>query len=373
MKIRTLLLNLSILLTLNACIDPYDVSENKRGKILVVEGLLTNDVKNPDTIRIQYSSDYGGYITTEPVASVRASLVLSSTGKEIKLNEFNKGTFLPPTDFRLNISEKYTLKFTLNNQQYESSPQQMTLTPPIAKIYDRFNEKSRLSADGKTFSAANEIFLDFQDIPNQKNYYLWRYYHYERLSYCVTCEPNTLYFRGLGCKSYNYQSVPSYDYLCEGPGRCYKIFKGKNVNILADGVSEGRFITGRPIAKIPFYAYSGCLVEVQQMCVSPDIFAYNKILESQLQGTGGLTDTPPVAIVGNIKNITDSKEQIVGFFGVVDIQKKRYWVSRENASGYTEYILGHQPVNEPPSVTRPPYAPCSLATDRTPVTPEGWQ
>ena len=123
------------------------------------------------------------------------------------------------------------------------------------------------------------------------------------------------------------------------------------------------------------YSYSGCLVEIQQMCVSPDVFAYNKILESQLQGTGGLADTPPVAIVGNIRNVTDFREQIVGYFGVADIQKKRYWVSRKDAKGSIEFILGHEPLLEPVLLSgpSPTYAPCSLTPDRTPIIPEGWQ
>jgi hypothetical protein len=379
MKIKILLLNLSILLTFNACIDTYDsfnIYENKRGPILLVNGLLTNDVKNPDTLKFQYSTDFGGYITTKSVASVKAKLVLSSTGKEVQLNEITTGAFLPPSDFRLNLSEKYTLKFTIDNQQYESSLQQITPTPAIAKVYDLFNEKSRLSADGKTISSASEIYIDYQDAPNQKNYYLWRYIHYERLTHCLTCDAKSLYYptnRG-GCTYFAELSNPPYDYRCDG--KCYSIFRDKSVNISDDGVSDGRLVMNKLIAKIPLYTYAGCLVEIQQMCVSPDVYAYNKILQAQSSSTGGLADTPPAAIVGNIRNITNPQERVVGFFGVVDIRKKRYWLNRNNAKGNIELIFGRPIVEEPQGAfgtSRPPAVPCLLTSSRTPITPEGWQ
>jgi Domain of unknown function (DUF4249) len=375
MKIKILLLNLLILLTFNACIDTYEsfnIYENKRGPILVVDGLLTNDVKNPDTLKFQYSTDFGGYITTKPVASVKAKLVLSSTGKEVQLKEITTGAFLPPSDFRLILSEKYTLKFTIDNQQYESSLQQITPTPPIAKISDLFNEKSRLSADGKTVSSASEIYIDYQDAPNQKNYYLWRYVHYEKIVFCISCSAGSVYAPFFGCRAIPNSPFPAYDYRCTG--NCYDIFRDKKVNVSDDRASDGRLVMNTLIAKIPYYSDAGCLVEVQQMCVSPDVYAYNRILQSQSSSTGGLADTPPTAIAGNIINITNPQERVVGFFGVVDIQKKRYWLNRNNAKGRIEYILGRPPVEDPGSDgSLVPTAPCSLSSSRTPITPEGWQ
>jgi hypothetical protein len=377
MKTKTLLLNLLILAACSACIDDYDyfnIYENQRGPILLVNGLLTNDTKNPDTLKFQYSTDFGAYITTKPIAGVKASLLLSSTGKEISLNEIKTGAFLPPIDFKLNTSEKYTLKFTINNQQYESTQQQINSTPPIANISNRFNERSRLSADGKRISSANEIFLDYQDSPKQRNYYLWRYIHYERLTHCVTCDAKSLYYRDRnGCRYFAELNNPPYDYGCDG--KCYSIFRDRSVNISDDQVSDGRLVTNTLIAKIPLYTFAGCLVEVQQMCLSPDVYAYHKVLKAQ-QNTGGLADTPPTAIVGNIRNINNSQERIVGFFGVVEIQKERYWLSRDNAKGNIEPIFGRPIVEEPQGtfgIGRPPLAPCLLSSSRTPITPEGWR
>jgi hypothetical protein len=364
---------LTILIFTESCIDPYDFDSNRQNKVLVVNGLLSADVHTSDTLIIQYSSDVGGVVKTTPADVSKVVLNTSSNGREINLIEKSAGRFLLPRDFKINPSEKYTLRFTLpNNQQYESTTQQILATPPIDRLYDFFNLKSKLSEDGKRVYSANEIYLDFQDIPNQKNLYLWRYTHYERISHCATCQVNELYFRDKGCIQVDrFNSNPAYDYVCDS--ECYNIYKGKNVNIFSDITSDGRAVKGRLIAKIPFYSYSGCLIEVEQMCVNPDIFSYYKILESQTQATGGLTDTPAAAIIGNIQNLSNPEEKVIGVFSLANIQKKRYWIDRSNVVGVRELVLGHVPMEEPRSPSRPPTALCQLSAIRTPFKPDGWR
>jgi len=41
-----------LLTTLTRCIEPYDVNFGQKNNILVVEGFLTDDYLNPDTIKI---------------------------------------------------------------------------------------------------------------------------------------------------------------------------------------------------------------------------------------------------------------------------------------------------------------------------------
>lgn len=373
-----LLLLLSFLLTFISCIDSYEIDFIKQNKVLIVEGLLTTDPSNPDTIKIQYSKDNGRFVVIEPVASVIASVITFPSNKETKLNKVAEGRFVQPLDFAINPNEKYILRFTLpNNQQYESTPQQIIASPSISKIYENFNLKSSISDDGKQFLSANEVFVDFQDKSAEKNYYLWRYTHYEKIGYCATCNNEVFDYDSQSCIekgfAYNFLSEPYYDYACYDG--CYAIFKSKKVNIFSDLVSDGRLITGRLIAQIPYYSYNGCLVEIEQMCISAEAYNFFKILESQSQTTGGLADTPVAAIVGNIKNTQNSSEKIVGYFGIANIQKKRIWINRTNATGSLALVLGHIIITEPPTGPpfRPPLARCKPSATRTSIKPEGWQ
>ncbi|MES2518119.1 MAG: DUF4249 domain-containing protein [Bacteroidota bacterium] len=359
--------------SLTSCIDAYDVDFSKSNQVLVVEGFLTDDALSPDTIKIQYSNYQNGLLITVPVVSAKATVVNLTSGQEIKLIEYGTGRFLPPQDFKAKTNEKYLLKFSLpNGQQYESSPETLTLTPPILNVYEKFNTKSRVSDNGKDALSASEVFVDFQDIPNQKNYYLWRYIDYEKLQHCTTCQNTMFDYAKQSCvlKTNNLREA-YYDYGCEGD--CYAIVKGTQVNVLSDIVSDGALISGRLVAKVPYYYLTGFLVEVQQMSISPETYAFYRILESQSQNTGGLADTPPAAIVGNIKNTTTPTEKVVGYFAVTNIQKKRLWIDRSDASGTFEYILGHKIIEEPQNQPfRPPLARCRQSATRTPIKPIGW-
>jgi len=379
MNIKHLMIYLFIFsfLSLTSCIDPYDVNFGQKNNVLVVEGFLTDNYLNPDTIKIQYSVYSEGNVSVSTISSIKASIWAVNSGKETSLIEQKTGGFLPPTDFRINPSEKYTLRFSLpDGQKFESASEQIYTTPPILKVYDKFNAQSRLSDDGKKYFAGNEVFVDFKDTPNQKNYYLWRYTHYERIAHCTTCFNAQYDLKTLGCtiKLATYNRAPYYDYQCSG--ECYGIFKGKLVNVMSDVVSDGDLVTGRLVAKIPYHYMYGCLVEVQQMSISPQNYTFQKNLELQLQSTGGLADTPAAAIVGNINNLTNSASKVVGYFGVVSIQKKRYWVDRKDDTGEYDYILSHPPVEEPADprdLTRPPMIKCVNSATRTPVKPIDWQ
>ena len=342
----------------------------------MVEGFLTDNYQNPDTIKIQYSVFSDGNTFVSPISSVKASIISAESNKEVNLIEQKTGGFLPPKDFRINASERYFLRFSLpNGQQYESSLEQLTPTPPILNTYDKFNPKSRLSNDGKKLYSTNDVFLDFKDIPNQKNFYLWRYTHLEKIVHCTTCYASQYDLRTLGCtiRLPSFNRTPYFDYQCSG--ECYAILKGKSINVMSDVVSDGDLVSGRLIAKIPFHFLNGCLVEIEQMSISPQAFSFFKNLELQSQSTGGLADTPAAAIVGNIRNITNQAEKVVGYFSVVSIQKKSHWVDRKDANGDFEYILEHTPFEEPPSndTTRPPMVKCAKSATRTPIRPLDWR
>jgi Domain of unknown function (DUF4249) len=360
--------------TLNSCIDPYPIELIRNNKVLVVEGLLTDNSQDPDTIKIRYSSYANKSFYALPIPSLKPTITIVETKKEIALVEYGFGSFLPPKDFKILPNEHYILRFNIDGQQYESTPETYILTPPISKIYEKFNPKSILAEDGREFLVANEVFIDFVDTPRQKNNYLWRYIHYESIFYCATCI-GSLYNKAtescglplpLGYRE------PYYDYGCSEE-RCFGIFRGKTVNVLPDLLFDGQEIIGRIIAKIPYYYASGCLVEVQQMCVSDEAYSFYKNIEVQGQSSGGLADTPPAAIVGNIKNLTNLSEKVVGYFGVANIQNKRIWVDRKDTKGRIDLLLGHEEKKEPVSINRPPLAACTKTAFRTPFKPEGWQ
>lgn len=105
-------------------------------------------------------------------------------------------------------------------------------------------------------------------------------------------------------------------------------FYNEDVNIMSDIYSNGKSIQGRLVAKIPFYQYRNALIEVQQYSISQSAFDYYNILINQSQRNGSLADTPPAALIGNVKNISDSNEPVGGIFMVSSKTTKSFTIDR---------------------------------------------
>ncbi|MES2517538.1 MAG: DUF4249 domain-containing protein [Bacteroidota bacterium] len=339
------------------CTEEYDIDFHGHKNVLIVEGLLTDDNDNLDTIKIYYSNDTNKFVKKVPIAFIQCVIQINSSGEQIKLIEKGIGKFLLPSNFKLFAGEVYTLKFILpNNERYESTAQELVATPPISNVYEKFNPQSIYSDVQKKLISANEVFVDFQDNINQKNFYLWRYIHFERIPYCQAYYTASAHY-GIPCEKF-----------------CIDKIRSQNINISSDVLSNGRLVTGKFAAKIPYYNPYGCLIEVQHMCISPDVYQFNKILESQTQVNGGLADTPAEPLSGNIRNTNNAKEIVIGYFGVANVQKKRFWIDRNDASGNLENYYGSSitPFPVSPSGISNVF-PCIESQTRIASKPEGWQ
>jgi hypothetical protein len=165
-----------------------------------------------------------------------------------------------------------------------------------------------------------------------------------------------------------------YDYACNQ--LCWDIFYNSDLNVLNDIYTDGKPIEGRLVAKIPYFQQTGGLVEVTQQSVSQSAFRYLRLLIDQGQNTGTLADTPPAALIGNVKNINDPKESVGGIFMVSSTQTQLFWLDRKDVPsnvipvGFLGRPLNLEPSNGDPS--RPPLAACVASRNRTPVKPRGW-
>ncbi len=62
--------------------------------------------------------------------------------------------------------------------------------------------------------------------------------------------------------------------------------------------------------------------EVKQYSLTPKSYNFWRLVTSQVTGTGSIQDPPPAVIPGNIFNVDDSNEVVVGYFGASAVSKK---------------------------------------------------
>ncbi len=422
---------LGIILTHTGCVDPFESTLFSTNDIIVVDGTITN-LAEPQLIRINRSKadPVTGRFGTRPITKATVEVVVDSL-QHIVCHETVDGTYQLPSDFKGQVGHAYQLRLTLSDgSRYQSTQQVMPATVPIGKVNARFNPTSLSIAQQLPggYQAGHDLFVDWQDPADQHNYYQWEWKLYERQNWCRSCQQgiyveNTILphtykdkvFYVSGNDPYEACFVPAnsyeagqptfhgelyvYDYPCRT--QCWEILYSYAINVFDDQYSNGNQIINRKVAQVPYYDSTACLVEVRQLSLSQPAYTYFKRFQDQTQNASGLADAPPSAPVGNIRNMGDPSENVVGYFTASAVSAVRYWLDRKDVKGlpYGEtdptgpskqegaelfYALNQrQPTPEPiypyPNIRvyggppRPPTALCVPSDSRTPYKPDGWR
>lgn len=370
-KKKTLLI-IAIFLWLCSCVTLFEQNINSGLKVLTVDATLS-DIDDEQKIIITESVNSKGTAYSVPVQNVIAELIINNN-EHVMFKEKGEGIYVLPSTFKLKSGEKYRLAFSkADGTKYESDEETLTIVPEIVDIRDEFKIKG-IAKEG-VFLPANYIYLDVKDPENEKNNYFWTWQLWEHQDICETCDGGR-YYLNVGCRKEREYQGKFFDYYCDG--NCWEIFQSTEINVLNDIYSNGKLISNVLVAKIPYYSPNGALIEVKQQSVSSAAYRYLKLLAEQTQNTGTLVDTPPAAIVGNIKNINNKSEAIAGFFMVTSFKTSSHWIDRKEPIEQLIIPVGlrdHPYTQEPPvpnEFGRPPLVKCELSKTRTPIKPKDW-
>ncbi|AKD57619.1 DUF4249 domain-containing protein [Spirosoma radiotolerans] len=418
-----------------SCVDPEDLSLRGTVDLIVVDGSITN-LAEPQLILLNRSKSdpLTGRFGTTPITRASVEVVIDSS-QIISCHETVDGTYQLPNDFRGQVGHAYQLRFTLQNgTRYISSQQIMQPVPAIDKVSSRFNPRAISPPIGNFYTAGHELYIDFTDPVNERNFYRWDWKLWERQEWCKTCYQgiysiftvkadltqqgdigNIYYYTSTNTdllEDCYYELTPPpyskknplpeylYDYNCRS--QCWEIIYSHNTNVFDDQFSNGGHVLARKVANIPFYQQAACLAEIRQSSLTADAYRYFHLFQQQTQNTGGLADTPPTALIGNVLNAANHREGAVGYFTASAVSTSRYWLDRKDVSGRSlgnsdpanpSMLLGaelffalnlRQPKPEPSppyqpelylisSPPRPPTAVCAPSNSKTPYRPEGWR
>jgi len=380
---------LSFVLLAVGCREPFEIKVTSSVNLVVVDGGITN---LPEKQVIKLSRSTGDSLTGIPISqaisSATVELVIDSVNV-VPFQQIADGFYQLPERFQGIVGHRYQLRFKLEDgTQYASTVETMQPVPLIEKIYDRFNPQSISTDQTGTFVAANDLFLNTNDPANVRNFYRWDWILWERQEICHSCT-NGMYYVYDAKGNLVEDCIPEprtpgayyetyyWDYRCRM--RCWDVFSSYSIDLFADTYTNGGPLTGRRVAQIPFYQSTPALVEIRQSSLTQGAYRYYKLLADQTQNTGGLADTPPSPSIGNVRNITNEKEQVIGYFTVSALSKVRHWLDRANNTGaaiglfYAINRRNPRVEEASPIQGRPPLAICIPSENRTPIKPEGWR
>jgi len=299
---------------LMSCVEEFQPELDEFDRILVVDGQLTTE-EGPYTVRLSISSGLD-IIAIEPVSGATVTIV-EKNGPAENLLETEPGVYQTQAGGLQGVPGKnYKLQFSVNGKQYESDYELLKEPPVITEVEPRLEYKAFPDAPEEV--PGIQFYVNSATSTYPEDYYLWTQegtYKYEAdyLVYFV--------FEGILKEFTNKDSLKV----------CYRTYKvGEIYTANTDNLSVSQ-VVDQPLHFLPatdkklYLRYS---MLTRQYSISQAAYDFWYSIEQQISSSSSLYSTQPYQIRGNVKNITDTEEPVLGYFLVAGVAENRIFVNR---------------------------------------------
>ncbi|MDN5203427.1 DUF4249 domain-containing protein [Fulvivirgaceae bacterium BMA10] len=349
MKTRIAILILSIF-CFSTCVDPIEFDTSSEPARLVVEGFISDlsaaERSDPYAIESYFKVKLS---ISSPVSNQRDEVVSGATvkivddsGGEIILQEFSESGeyYIIDQHFKAQESREYKLQIITNDgKTYESLPERVHKAKSQDWPYYELDEK-----------------LIIQDIGGKKEPNLIKGINvFTNLPDNETTE--TAYYR--------WDIIPTWVYIAPLPSdnsplkTCWVTndYYFKDIVLHEDNLGKGNYpkqlfflpVTGNDKLKHDFS------VLIRQFSLSEKAYDFWESLKKQRESVGSIFDPPPFTIKGNIINVNDPDDRVLGYFSVASESEKRWFVNIHELP-YT--LEESNPCDPPPGVPNIPTPDC---------------
>lgn len=306
---------LSIVL-LSGCIEKYTPEIDQYENALVVDGMITND-EGPYVIRLSRSAS----LQNPEIIPVEGAEVLirDKTGNEEILTESEPGAYTTsPDGIKGIVGKSYQLEIFTNNRRYQSEFEELHEPTEIDQITteSEFHPGEEYLHD----ISGLRFYIDTKEAPNDTAWYMWSL-----------------------TETYEYKSDYKIRYYWEGelipfprPDSLQTCYKSERVPQIFTSRTDG--ISDPVIRHYPLHyvntesrkLYLKYNLRVKQFSLNKSSWTFWEEVRKQNETQGGLYDQQPYQIIGNIKNIENPKEPVLGQFTVAGVSEISVFFDRPN-------------------------------------------
>ncbi len=301
---------------ITSCIDELDIDTETGRNLLVVEGSINTDF-GPHEILLSKSAKYGSILDDAIRKEINAVVYIrDEQGNQVFLDELRDGSYFTPDTFKAEVGKRYTLFVTLSNgERYVSLPESIVSVPEIETL--RVIWKRLPSTSDVTFDSGLEIFAEWQDPGDEANFYLWK----ARGVYKLNTRPDLHVGRDFFGNPF-----PDPKDCCE---TCFVYEQSNDLRIFKDNLTNGN----KNVETIAFIEDDGrkiadrYLAIVEQHSLTKEAYQFFDILQNQLSIEGDIFDPPPATIRGNMINLDNPDEEVIGYFYASDVAYDSIYVT----------------------------------------------
>ena len=330
---------------LAGCVDPYypEIEDNQGA--LVIEALIT-DQPDWQVIYLSRSTPVNERAThAETDAYVSVSDDLGRTTEFIEQDPGAYYAWMTADELVTGISYRLNI-VTSNGEVYESEPEMFpSPSPAIDSVYWDFET---MGTSDRTESVNGiRFYLDVEAEADQGRNFRWELV--ETWEY-YAANPIDYYYDGI-----LHEWPDSFSYhTCWNTGKIDQIYTATTRN------AESNTIKGFPlnyVSEETNQLQSRYSLQVLQYSLNDEAYDYWKRIEEQNQESGGIYERQPDYISGNMYNMNNLEEYVLGFFNLCPVSEMRIFVDSVAELHYPEIdcnldIIMH-PASSPPGMRIP--------------------
>jgi len=306
-----------------ACIERIDLATPDYVRKLVVEASVTTQ-HQPLTVKLSENAPYSsnpdlfkqGIPVKNAIVKVYDMTLNTSTG----FQQTSDGKYSSTdSSFYGLVGNTYLLEIIIGENTYHS--EEVTIRPVAAidSVYYSFLPETNTVG----------VFVDTWDLPEKGDAYKWSWKGYYKI---LTSLPGP----------------PLYPDTFDCCVTCFMPVQGFDVNLMSDTYINGNKIERKQVAEIPMDDVSDFLVEIEQQSLTEEAYEFWNKLLLQRQSKGGLFDPLPFNIPGNIYNINNRDEIILGFFTATAVAEKHVMVKRREFSNQPFKVISQKDCRDIP-------------------------
>ncbi len=301
-----------VMINLFCCTQPYNPPNIKGNyNYLVVDGIVING-PTQTVINLSRSQNINdsSYYTLIPETGAIINVV-GSLGDTYALQEQGAGAYVADS-LNLNPGETYQIKIvTANGSQYQSDSSTLSSSPPIDTV------NWQLTSNGL------QIYVNTHDPLNNTHFYLWQYA--ETWEYHSAYDASFEYVNQLVVPRDSAQRV----YKCWQSDQSTNLIIGSSAKLQQDIIYE------QPLVFIPSSSeklgveYS---ILVKQFALTEKAYNFWQTLQKNTEQLGSLFDAQPSQLTGNVHNLSNPNEPVLGFVSFSSLQQQRIFIYNSELS-----------------------------------------
>lgn len=319
-KIKLLTLGIGLLtVMLTSCVESFDLPVRGADvRFLVVDGFL-NTAKGDVMVNVQRAS---GISEDNLPAEINAAVMLEDSGNNsVALLEQDPGTY-KVEGLTLDATKQYRLYIrTSEGKEYRSDFINFKPTPAIKEV------------SWKALSDGTQIMVDTEDATNETRYYRWTFeetweYRARYASYCsLAVTPDSLVI---------WPRTPEQMIdICYRTQPSALIHTTTTAGLSKDRVNDFELMFLPKGTEKLGYGYS---ILVKQYAITKETYEYLERLKKTSQDLDGLYAPQPSQVKGNMFNITDPSEVVLGYFTAGEATEKRIFIKPQELPSHLRFI-----------------------------------